>query len=167
VLYALVNIASTVPNLAAASLGRRFGLVRTVTTLRVIAAALLVFMAFMPSFLLAGAVYLVRMVVQRLGMPLRQSYVMGIAPEEERASVSGLSNLPAQGASAVSPPLSGYLFDHVSLALPFALSGALQLVNASLYYALFHHLRPPEEAEQRLTAVRAEAPIGVDPEDTH
>ena len=153
-LYAVINIVSAAPNLAAAGIARRLGLVRTVVLVRIIAGALLIAMVLMPSFLLAGLIYLVRMVAQRVGMPLRQSYVMGLAPEEERASVAGLSNLPSQITSAMSPPLSGYLFDHVSLELPFALGGLLQLANGALYYLFFRGMPPPEELERRGEAHR-------------
>jgi MFS family permease len=158
-LYATINIVSAAPNLAAAGIARRLGLVRTVVFVRAIASVLLIAMVLMPNFLLAGAIYLIRMVAQRIGMPLRQSYVMGLAPEEERASVAGLSNLPSQVTSAASPPLSGYLFEHVSLAAPFALGGVLQLVNAALYYAFFRKLPPPEELERERAARRRESKI--------
>lgn len=158
-LYAVINVVSAAPNLAAAAVARRLGgIIRTVVLVRIISALLLIAMALMPSFLLAGAVYLIRMVAQRVSLPLRQSYVMGMAPDEERASVAGLSNLPSQVTSATSPPLSGYLFEHVSLALPFVLGGVLQLANAGLYFIFFHNLPPPEEVEQKRHTRHAEQP---------
>jgi MFS family permease len=144
-LYAVINLASIAPNLATGAIASRLGLVRAVVFVRATGAALLVAMAFMPTFLLAGAVYLVRMVVQRVGMPLRQSYVMGVVPDSERSSVAGLSNMPAQLSSALTPAISGDLMEHVSLALPFVLAAALQLVNAVIYYGFFHAIAPPEE----------------------
>jgi MFS family permease len=158
-LYAVVNIASLAPNLAAASIARRLGLVRAVTVVRSVASLLLIVMVFMPSFALAGAIYLVRMVLQRIGMPLRQSYIMGMAAEEERASVSGLSSVSMQLTSAASPPVAGYLFDHVALALPFSLGGILQLLSAGLYYAFFHGWLPPEEAERQREAITLAEPV--------
>lgn len=52
----------------------------------------------------------------RIGMSLRQSFVMTAAPTEERSRVAALSQLPVQGVSALAPTLTGYLFDEVSLA---------------------------------------------------
>lgn len=85
------------------------------------------------------------MLVQRVGLPLRQSYVMGIVPREERGRVGALANLPAQGASALAPTLAGYLFDHISLALPFEIGAFFQAANTVVFYVFFHQLRPPEE----------------------
>jgi len=113
-------------------------------------ALLLVPMVLSPTFALAGAVYLVRMVVQRIGMPLRQSYTIGLADPEERASIAALSNLPSQLAMAGSPLVTGYLFDEVSLSLPFEIAAVLQFANAASFWVLFRK-HPPEE-ERRATA---------------
>ena len=148
ILYAVINLATMPSTLSAAGLARRFGLVRTVTAVRIAQAVLLVPMALAPTFELAGAVYLVRMVVQRIGLPLRQSYVLAMADPAERASVAALANLPSQAAMAASPVLSVYLFDNVSLELPFELGAALQLVNAVLFWVFFRGSAPEEERER-------------------
>ena len=147
VLYAVINVATIASSLSAAGLARRWGLVRTVTVVRMAQAVLLVPMVLAPTFLWAGAVYLVRMVVQRIGMPLRQSYGLALADPSERASVAALSNLPSQVTMAVSPLLTGYLFDEVSLSLPFEIAAALQLANASSFWLLFRHHPPAEERD--------------------
>lgn len=158
VLYAVINAFTAISTLSAAGLARRFGLIKTVTAVRVAQAVLLVPMVLSPSFALAGAIYLVRMVVQRIGLPLRQSYVVAMADPDERASVTALSNLPSQGAMAASPVLAGYLFESVSLELPFEMAGALQLINALMYWAFFRRLPPLEEQLATTTVVAAGAP---------
>lgn len=145
VLYAVVNAVSVVSTLGAAPLAARWGLVRTVTVVRVTQALLLVPLVIAPTFLVAGVIYLGRMLVARIGMPLRQSYVLAMADPHERAAVGALSNVPAQAAMSVAPLAAGYLFDEVSLSLPFVLGGMLQLTSALLYWALFHTLLPEEE----------------------
>ncbi len=144
-LYAVINAATLASTLSAAGLARRWGLVRTVTAVRVAQALLLVPMVLAPSFALAGAIYLVRMVAQRVGLPLRQSYVLAMADPSERAAVGALSNLPSQAAMAVAPLAAGYLFDEVSLTLPFMLAAGLQLANAVLYWGFFRRRPPAEE----------------------
>lgn len=151
-LYAVINLATIPSTLSAAGLARRFGLVRTVTAVRVAQALLLVPMALAPSFVVAGGIYLVRMVTQRIGLPLRQSYVLAMADPAERGSVAALSNLPSQAAMAGSPVLSGFLFDNVSLDLPFELAAVFQLVNAAMFWLFFRRL-PPEEERAVVPAV--------------
>ena len=144
VLFAVINVVSMFSTLSAAGLARRWGLVRTTSVIRSAQALLLVPMVLSPSFAIAGAVYLVRMVVQRIGMPLRQSYAIGLADPAERASVAALSNLPSQLAMAGSPLLTGYLFEEVSLSLPFVIAAGLQFLNAASFWLLFRR-HPPEE----------------------
>lgn len=145
-LYTVINLATLASILAAAPVARRLGLVRTVVLGRTFQGLLLIPMVLAPTFWLAGAVYLVRMCSQRIALPLRQSFTMAMVPPDERGTVAGLSNLPAQGTSVVSPALAGYLFEHISIALPFEVGAVFQLINTGLFYAFFRNVRPPEEA---------------------
>src|SRR5579875_1737506 len=136
-LYTVGNVLTIATNQLAAPIAARHGTVRTVVVVRTAQALLLPVLAVMPAFAAAGAVYTGRLIVQRIGMSLRQSFVMGAAPASERARVAALSQLPTQGLSALSPTLSGYLLSEVSLAAPFVLAGALQLINALLFHRFF------------------------------
>lgn len=149
VLYTIINLAAMLVNLVSARVAARLGLVRTIVFTRVLQAALIVPMVLAPGFWLSGGVYFVRMMVQRLGLPLRQSYVMGVVAPEERGRVGALSILPSQAASSLSPTLAGYLFDHVALALPFELGALFQGTNALLFFFFFRAITPPEEATHK------------------
>ncbi|MGH7639575.1 MAG: MFS transporter [Candidatus Dormibacteria bacterium] len=149
ILFAVVNAATLISILSAAPVAKRMGTVKAIVLARAISGVLLVPMALSPTFGAAGAIYLVRMVAQRLGLPLRQSFVQGVADPREQASVAGLSNLPSQGTQAGTQVLAGYLFDEVNLALPFELAAGFQLLNALAYSALFRRVRPVEEREAR------------------
>jgi MFS family permease len=151
VLYAIVNVVSMASNLSAEPLARRFGLVRATVGLRIIVAALFVPMALSPNLYLAGFFYLLRMTGQRIVLPMRQSYVMGMAEPSERSRVAAISQLPAQATSAATPTLAGLLFDEVSLAAPFLLASVFQLLNAVTYYYFFRNLHPEEERESNAT----------------
>ncbi|HET9016235.1 MAG TPA: MFS transporter [Thermomicrobiaceae bacterium] len=152
-LYTIINLATLASILAAAPVARRLGLVRTVVVSRMFQGVLLIPMVLAPTFWTAGAVYLIRMCAQRVAMPLRQSFVMAMAPPEERGTLAGLSNVPSQGTSVLSPALAGYLFEHISLALPFEIGGVLQVIGNVIFYAFFRNVHPPEErADERSTA---------------
>jgi MFS family permease len=162
-LYTAINLAAMVSNLGAARIAARLGLVRAIVWSRALQALLMIPMVLAPTFWLAGAFYLLRMLAQRVGMPLRQSYVMGVVPPDERGRIAALSNLPAQATSAASPTLAGYLFDHVSLALPFEIGATLQGVNTLLFALFFRRLRPPEEHEEPPVSAAPEIPTEADP----
>ncbi len=147
-LFFIINLAGAVPDLLAGRFARKFGTVRTVVGTRAISVALLAFMAIMPAFLLAAGLYLVRMVVNTLSVPIRQSYLMGIVDPRDRSSAAGLSNLPSQVGAAVSPSIAGWLMQSVAVDLPLELAAGLQGINALLYYLFFRDIHPPEEREE-------------------
>lgn len=147
-LYTIINLATMVSILSAANLARRLGLVRAIVIGRTFQGLLLIPLVFAPTFWMAGTVYLIRMCFQRLAMPLRQSFVMGMVPEEERGSVGGMSNLPSQVTSTVSPTAGGYLFQHISLQLPFVIGGLCQVLGTSIFWLFFRTMVPPEEQEK-------------------
>lgn len=160
-LYTIINLATMFSILSAANFAKRFGLVRTIVIGRVFQGALLIPLVLMPNFWLAGGFYLIRMCFQRVAMPLRQSFVMGMVPEEERGSVGGMSNLPSQATAVVSPTIGGYLFQHIAIELPFELGALFQMINAGLFWVFFHTMAPPEERaalEQELAGTAAAAP---------
>jgi MFS family permease len=144
-LFAIVNLGSLASALAAERVARLIGTVRAIVVVRAVGGVLLVPMVLAPAFWMAGAVYLVRMVLQRVGLPLRQSFTQDMADPEERASLAALSNLPAQATMAGGQVTAGYLFDEVSLAAPFELAAVFLVANAVLYGLLFSR-RPPRRA---------------------
>ncbi len=160
VLFAVINVATMASSLSAAAWARRWGLVRTVSVVRVLQSLLIIPMVLSPNFTVAGSWFLVRMLVQRIGLPLRQSYVVGLADENERASVTALSNLPSQVAMSISPLLTGYLFAEADLLIPFEIAAVLQMANALTFWGFFRH-HPPEEE----SVSRAVTPIEPEPTD--
>lgn len=144
-LFFAINLAAAIPYVFAGRLARRLGAVRTVIATRACSVFLLAATALMPSFGLAAAFYLMRMIANTLSIPVRQSYLMGVIPPEQRASAAGMSNLPSQATSSISPTLAGYVIDNVSLDLPLEFAAALQAIYTILYYLFFRNLRPPEE----------------------
>lgn len=135
--FAAVNLASLVSTLMAARVAKRLGTVRAIAAARAAGGILLFPMVLAPAFWTAAAVYVARMSLQRLGLPLRQAFTQDLADPEERASLAALSVVPAQGTMAGSQVAAGYLFEQVSLGLPFELAGAFQLLNGLLYAVVF------------------------------
>ncbi len=154
-LFAIINLGSLVSTLTAAGVGRRLGTVRAIVAVRAIGGLLTVPMVLAPTFWAAGAVFFVRMLAQRTGMPLRQSFTQDLAHPDERSSVAALSLLPAQGTMAAGQVLAGYLFDEVALAAPFELSAVFQLANAALYGVLFGPAKPKAGFERHEPEVPA------------
>lgn len=152
VLYTIANGLSVLPYLGAPALARRLGAVVTVSMSRAVSALLLLGMAICPTFLWASGVYLVRIMTALVSMPVRQSFVMGVTEEGNRSTVSAFSGLPVQLGSSVSPSIGSYLMEAWTLEAPLFLAAVFQLINSALYFGLFRHELPPEEAARAVAA---------------
>jgi MFS family permease len=144
VLYTLINLASAFPYLASSRLTARLGAVKTVIVTRSVGLVMLLAMAVMPSFWLAGLLYMLRMAFNSLGMPARQSFVMGVADDRYRSRVSAFSSLPSQVTSAISPAIAGALMDEF-LAVPLVGATLFMGLNVVAYWLAFRNVRPPDE----------------------
>jgi MFS family permease len=146
VLYFAINLAAIIPYLGVPWITRRLGgAVRTVVAVRLISGSMLAVIPLMPTFVLAGAIYLVRMLVNAVSVPVRQSYVMGIVPGPERSRMAALSNLPARVFAMLGPVTAGVMLRTMWLGVPLELASGLQLGYAWLYWRFFRNVRPPEE----------------------
>lgn len=161
VLFSVINAVTMFSSLSAAGLARRWGLVRAVSLIRLGQAVLIFPMILSPNLVAAGGFYLIRMLIQRIGLPLRQSYTVGLADPAERGALAALSNMPSQLAMSGSPLLTGYLLDEVSLSLPFEISAFFQALNAVSFWVLFRRHPPAEERARGAPAVPGEEPATV------
>lgn len=145
VMYVIVNLVSALPYLGAWRLARRLGAVLAVTVTRAGSIAALLAMAWVPSFTWAAALFALRMALNSLGVPARQSYVMGVADSRHRGKVAAISALPSQLSSSASPAIGGALMAYIADAPIF---GAVVFMTANLitYYLAFRNVPPPEEA---------------------
>lgn len=126
----------------------RIGVVRAIVFMHIPADLLLIVLPLAPNFTVAAAIHLLRSTTHIIDIPLRQSYIMGVASPEERASVGGFSAFARNISSSASPAISGYMIQVISSAIPFFLSGGLQLANDLSFYRLFKNTRPPEEVSR-------------------
>jgi MFS family permease len=121
------------------------GAVRTVVSLRLLSCVLLAVLPFMPTLWLAGLVFLVRVLVNSMTVPVRQSYVMGIVLPHERSRVASITNVPSQFASMVGPSIAGFMLHSIWIGAMLEAASLLQLLNAGLYWGFFRKTHPPEE----------------------
>ena len=147
-LYTLANLVTAMPYLGAARLARRLGSVRAILWTRLVGAFFTALLPLAPTFALAGVVYVVRMIFQTVGNPIRQSFVMELVPAAERGRLNAASSLPSQVTTAVSPAFGGYLMQALGLVgLPLELAAFFQAVNAGLFNFFFRKARDPARAE--------------------
>jgi MFS family permease len=144
-LFFFINLTAALPYLMAGRLARRLGAVSAVVWTRSISVVLLFVLAVMPTFGLAAVVFAVRTIFNTLGLPVRQSYLMGVVRPDERASAAGLANFPVNATGSISPYFAGLMMQHIALSLPLEIAAVLMGLNTTLYYFFFRNIRPPEE----------------------
>ncbi len=145
VVYTIVNLASAFPYLWSAPLTKILGAVKTVVVTRGISLVALLLMIWAPSFWVAGLLYTLRMAFNSLGMPARQSYVMGVSDPRFRSRVSAFGSLPSQVTSMISPAVGGALMDSF-LEVPILGAVIFMSLNLVTYYYAFRDV--PAEGER-------------------
>ena len=88
--------------------------------------------------------------------PLRSSFTMAVVKTTGRCAAAGVTSLARIVPYGISPTISTYLMQTVSLTLPLVIGGGLQSANDIAFYLLFRHVRPPEE--QNIMKITSEIP---------
>ncbi len=103
---------------------------------RIVSSFSLIFLAIVPFFPVSAFLYALRNAMQMGGIPIRQSFSMGMVKNTERATASGTTSLVRTGFSSVSPTFSGSMLSS-GIELPPLVAGVITLADPILYYILF------------------------------
>ncbi len=135
--------------LSAPVIARHIGVVRTMAFSHGLASLMYLVLPFAPTVSLAGALVVLRSLFAYMDNPLRSSFTMAMVKSDERGSAAGVTSLARIVPFGISPTISTYLMQSVSLTLPLFIGGGLQLLNDIAFYVIFRHVRPPEETRER------------------
>jgi MFS family permease len=120
--------------LIAARASRWLGLVNTMVFSHLASNGLLIAMGFAPTPALAVGLLLARALLSQMDVPTRQAFLMLVVQDDEREAAATATNAGRTVAQAVSPALTGYVMQAVSLSAPFVLGGVLKIVYDLLLY---------------------------------
>ena len=134
--------------LSAPLLARRLGVVKTMAFSHGLASIIYLTLPLAPSLGIAATLLIVRSFFAYMDNPLRASFTMAMVQSNERGSAAGVTSLARIVPFGISPTISTYLMQSVSLTLPLFLGGGLQLINDVAFYLMFRHVRPPEEIKK-------------------
>ena len=115
----------------------RFGAVSTIAASRLIVAGLSVVFSLTTWFPLAIALIVAMRVVLMFSMPIRQSFAAGIVDPRETATAIGISNFARMSVRTIAPTVAGYMFETISLTLPFFTGASFLAANGMLFRAFF------------------------------
>lgn len=140
------NLLAGVSALAAASLARRIGLIKTMVFTHLPSNLLLMLVPLMPTLPLAIGVLLLRFSISQMDVPTRQSYTMAMVAPEERSAASGVTGVARTIGAGVSPAFTGLLLANPALlGAPFMIAGGIKVIYDLLLFISFQAVRPPEE----------------------
>ena len=144
-LFFAARLLNALSHVVAAWLARRIGLLNTMVFTHLPSSLFLIAAPASPNAAIAAALFLAREALVEMDVPTRQSYVMAVVKPRERTFASGVTNVTRNVAWAVGPSVAGVVMQHVALAGPMVIGGALKICYDLLLYRAFRHVRPPEE----------------------
>jgi MFS family permease len=139
------NLLAALSFLAAPAIARRFGLLNTMVFTHLPSNFLILFVPLMPNVELAVTVLLIRHLLSQMDVPTRQSYTMAVVDADERAASAGILSVARNAGAAMAPLFTGAILAQPAWGLPFLLAGGLKVVYDLWIYAVFRHVKPPEE----------------------
>jgi len=136
-IFAAARLVSVVTYPLIPSVVAKLGEIRTLTTSRVLSALVTVAFAYTDWSPLALVLLVIFRLMLMFTMPIRQSFATKIVDPGKTATAIGISNFARMGVRSVAPTLAGYMFEFLSLSMPFLIGSALMFLNGLLYYTCF------------------------------
>lgn len=124
-----------------------FGLVNTMVFSHLASNVLLVAMGLAPTAGLAVGLLLLRALLSQMDVPTRQAFLMLVVRDDEREATATVTNAGRTVTQAISPALTGYVMQAVSLSAPFVLGGVLKIVYDLLLYQTCRRVVPVSARE--------------------
>ena len=147
VMFFIANFLAALSFLSAPIIARRIGIVKTMAFSHGFASLIYLTIPLAPTFFSAATLLAIRSYFAYMDNPLRASFTMAMVRSSERGSAAGVTSLARIVPFGISPTISTYLMQSVSLTLPLFIGGGLQFVNDVAFFLMFRDVRPPEELD--------------------
>ena len=135
------QILSGLSLLMAARAAPRLGLVNTMVFSHLISNVLLLAVALSPAAWLAITFLLARHLLSQMDVPTRQTFLMLAVRDHEREHAAAITNMSRSLAQSVSPALTGFAMQGLSLTMPFFFGAGLKIVYDLWLYATIRHVK--------------------------
>jgi MFS family permease len=142
-----VGLLQSASYLVAARVADRIGLINTMVFTHLPSNILLMLVPVAPTLQAATILILARHALSQMDVPTRQSYIMAVVAPRERAAAAGYTNVVRNLAQAITPVISGYAMQVISLGLPFIIGGGLKIIYDLTLFAMFRSIREPQEPQ--------------------
>ncbi len=115
----------------------RFGNVRCLVITRIVTGAVIAVFVLSPDFQMATVLFVTYRLLFEFAMPMRQSFATEIVEPSQIGALVGVSNFTRSFIQSLAPTIAGYLYEFVSLSIPF-FSGAIILAVNGVQYHVFY-----------------------------
>lgn len=115
----------------------RLGDIPSLVASRIVAGVITIAFSQTDWFPLAVFLMVAQRTVLMFTMPIRQSFATGIVDPDETATAIGVSSFARMSLRSVAPTIAGYMFEAISLSMPFMVGATLFIANGLLYRAFF------------------------------
>ena len=129
-------------------LSKRFGLFRAILMTAGSSTFFMFSLAFIPSLILAGGVYIIRATLMNMAAPLMDSYLMGIIHPGKRGLASAISAIVWRLPNSLSTIAGGFILEagfrtgnHFLYDVPWLGAAALYVAGIGLIYANFRNVK--------------------------
>ncbi len=141
-IYAFARFLSIFTYLVTPRVVERYGAIPTIVATRMLSAAVTVMFALSSWYPMAVSLMMLNRIIVLFTMPIRQTFASGMVSPEETATAIGISNSARMGVRTIAPTLAGYMFESISLTLPFFTGAVLMVINGGLFWAFFRPREP-------------------------
>jgi MFS family permease len=143
------NVLIGVATLAAPSLARRLGIVKSIVVTQAVSTVFMFTTPLSPEYLTASTVYTIRTFLMNMAGPLQSSMLMGLVSADERGAASGISGALWRLPNSLSTTIGAWLMGIGLLAMPFYLATVLYVISITLFWLFFRTTKMPEEKKVR------------------
>jgi predicted MFS family arabinose efflux permease len=132
-IYAFARFLSVFSYMLIPSFVEKWGMIPPLVASRIITAVITILFSLTNWYPLAVGLLITLRLVIMFSMPLRQSFATGLVDSRDTATAIGISNFARMTFQTAAPTIAGYMFETVSLSMPFV-SGAIFLISNGLLY---------------------------------
>jgi MFS family permease len=137
IIFAVGQVVMVIGLLFIPLITERFGKVRTIAMTELLSIPFLILIAFTMNIYMAGFAYIMRMMLMNMANPAISSFNMEIVAEQERATVSSLTQMGWNIFLALSTFLSGIMMSQSNYLLPYMITCVVYFIAAVAYYVFF------------------------------
>ena len=126
----------------------KYGEIQALVGSRIITGILTIAFSMTPWYPVAVVLMISLRIAIMFTMPIRQTFATTIVDPDETATAIGISSFARMSLRSLAPTLAGYMFETISLSLPFMIGAGFLAANGLLYKIFFQQSKGKKTDEQ-------------------